>query len=352
MAIVAAQQREITYQILRDVDLRADLVFRAKATGDLELLQQVERLQELAATRAAAELGGAGLDAGEEEPSRDAAQDPFKSENPEIEAIIRRIGRPVVTIHNDDIVVAGLESDTWRARLQQHRDALKSAIHSVGRVEVDNNPHWRWAGTAWVVAEDVIITARQVAEEFGQERDSRFVFRSSFLGEMGARLDFRQEHQGGEAAEFRLVEILHIEEDDGPDLALLRIDWAGQEPRAPIPLAASPDVGMLVAVVGYPAKDSRTNIPEVMERIFGNVYHVKRLAPGQIIQLNKSGDHFAHDCTTSGGGCGGAVVCDLATGEAVGLHFAGREDVGNYAVSAPKIKERLDAVLGAGWAGD
>jgi endonuclease G len=36
----------------------------------------------------------------------------------------------------------------------------------------------------------------------------------------------------------------------------------------------------------------------------------------------------------------------MATGKAVGLHFAGREEVGNYAVSAPKVKERLDLILG------
>jgi endonuclease G len=217
-------------------------------------------------------------------------------------------------------------------------------------VEVDNNSTYLWVGTAWVVAEDLIITARHVAQVFGQERDSRFVFRSSFLGEMGARLDFRQEHQGGKAAAFRIVDILHIEEERGPDMALLRIDWAGQEPRAPIPLAASVEAGTLVAVVGYPAKDSRTANPQVMDRIFGNVYNVKRLAPGEIMQFNAAGDLFAHDCTTLGG-CGGAVVCDLATGEAAGLNFGGREDVGNYAVSAPKMKERLDAVLGAGWDG-
>jgi endonuclease G len=230
--------------------------------------------------------------------------------------------------------------------LQQHHDNLRTVILSVGRVEVDNNPQYRWVGTGWVVAEDAIVTNRHVAELFGRKRDDRFVFRTSFLGEMAARLDFREEHLGGSPIEFQITDILHIEEEDGPDMALLRIDWADQAPRAIIPLASAAEEGQLVASIGYPAKDSRTDIPEEMDRIFGNVYDVKRLAPGEIMRFNAAGDLFAHDCTTLGG-ASGSVVCDMATGRAVGLHFGGREEVGNYAVAASKVQERLDAVLGS-----
>ncbi|MGC8385397.1 hypothetical protein ACP3P8_27695 [Pseudomonas aeruginosa] len=37
-----------------------------------------------------------------------------------------------------------------------------------------------------------------------------------------------------------------------------------------------------VAVVGYPARDSR-NDARAMEDIFGNIYDVKRFAPGEVV---------------------------------------------------------------------
>ena len=35
----------------------------------------------------------------------------------------------------------------------------------------------------------------------------------------------REEFQGEAPIEFRIVEVLHIEDDPGPDMAFLRIDW-------------------------------------------------------------------------------------------------------------------------------
>src|SRR5262249_34036669 len=45
-----------------------------------------------------------------------------------------------------------------------------------------------------------------------------------------------------------------------------------------------------------------------------------------------------HDCTTLGGNSG-SVVLDLASGEAVGLHFAGLYQETNYAVQASLLAE-------------
>jgi endonuclease G len=332
-------------QVAGDDELWAELRDKLSPAGGVEFSEWMGLPEEPASPGLGADPGIAALDPDELERFRETPEELFEPENQMTEAIILRFGRPVLKIRNDDFDVGELEAETWKARLQQHRDNLKAVILSVGRVEVENNPRFRWVGTGWVVAEDVIITNRHVASEFGRKRDERFVFRSSFFGDMTARLDFREEYQGGSPAEFQITEVLHIEEEDGPDMALLRIDWAGQAPRAIIPLAASAAEKQLVAAIGYPAKDTRTNIPEEMDRIFGNIYDVKRLAPGEIMQFSAAGDLFAHDCTTLGG-ASGSVVCDMASGEAVGLHFAGSEELGNYAVAAPKVKERLDAVLG------
>ena len=76
------------------------------------------------------------------------------------------------------------------------------------------------------------------------------------MGQMGARIDFKEEFQGPNPAEFRVTEVLHIEDAPGPDMAFLRVDWGTGDQRAPIRLATSTETGRGVAVIGYPAKDS------------------------------------------------------------------------------------------------
>jgi endonuclease G len=110
----------------------------------------------------------------------------------------------------------------------------------------------------------------------------------------------------------------------------------------PIPLSASPaQAEQQVAVIGYPARDSRVPDDQLMQSIFGNVYNKKRLAPGQVTKARA--DVLLHDCSTLGGNSG-SVVLDLATGEAVGLHFAGRFLETNFAVPASVVADRLERV--------
>jgi endonuclease G len=57
---------------------------------------------------------------------------------------------------------------------------------------------------------------------------------------------------------FQLRQILHIEDSDGPDLAFLGVEQIdGDSPPAPIALAEASQPDELVAVIGYPARDSR-----------------------------------------------------------------------------------------------
>jgi endonuclease G, mitochondrial len=263
-----------------------------------------------------------------------------------LEAIILVMGRPVLLVKDDDFDLETLETDTWRTRLEKARQGLKSGILSVGRVDLDNNPRFDWVGTAWVVSDDVVVTNRHVASEFARREGDGFVFQTSFMGPMGARIDFKEEIDGPAPAEFRVAEVLHIEAEGGPDMAFLQVDWGSGKKRAPIRLASSTEIGRGVAVIGYPAKDSRTRIPDEMDRIFGSVYNVKRLAPGDVTAVAERELLINHDCTTLGGNSGSAVL-DLETGDAVALHFAGRERDRNFAVPAPAVRARLDQLLGS-----
>ena len=97
-----------------------------------------------------------------------------------------------------------------------------------------------------------------------------------------------------------------------------------------------------MAIIGYPARDSRSPTPEDMERIFGSIYNVKRIAPGELIKstIPATPGILEHDCTTLGGNSGG-VLLDITTGEAVGLHYAGIHGTANLAVSSIKVAEAL-----------
>ena len=61
--------------------------------------------------------------------------------------------------------------------------------------------------------------------------------------------------------------------------------------------------------------------------------------PGQVTEVRP--DILLHDCSTVGGNSG-SVLVDLATGEAIGLHFAGRFLEANYAVPATVVAARLE----------
>jgi endonuclease G len=262
--------------------------------------------------------------------------------------IVLRVGRPVLAIVGNvaRLEFTDSESAVWRARLQAAAPRLTRAAQAVGRIEVTGLPGYSFVGTGWLVDKNIVVTNRHVAQTFGRRTRAGFTFKPrSRTRPMTADIDFLEETGRLAEREFPIVEILHIEDETGPDFALLRIEnRAGLHPLAPpIPLAVSsvkPE--QQVAVIGYPARDNRVPDAQLMQSIFGDVYDKKRLAPGQITRAQK--DLVFHDCSTLGGNSG-SVVLDLATGQAVGLHFAGRFLEANYAVPAAVVAARLEQAL-------
>jgi endonuclease G len=257
------------------------------------------------------------------------------------ETIVLRTGRPVLAVRDDaaELAFEDAESEVWRERLTAAAEPLGRAIRAAGRIEVERHD-LDWLGTGWLVADDVVVTNRHVAREFGRRDGDRFVFRQGFSGTMASRIDFREEIGGGAAREFQLAKILHIEDEGGPDVAFLQVTPRDGDPlAAPIPLATrTPRPQQQVAVIGYPARDSRIPEQDLMLRIFGDVFDKKRLAPGQVKRVDRG--LVLHDCSTLGGNSG-SVVLDLETGEALALHFSGRFLDANFAVPAPVVADRL-----------
>lgn len=263
------------------------------------------------------------------------------------ETIVLKTGRPVLTVKNDEpeLVFRDAESEVWRERLQRARESIHRAVLATGRIEVQHHPTFDWIGTGWLVREDIIVTNRHVAQEFGRRKGTQFTFKMGTQGRaMQPSVDFLEELGRSDDRTFTLNEVLHIENDNGPDMALLRVKRDSLRPLAQ-PLALSghaPIADQQVAAIGYPARDSRIPEQQLMEDIFGDVFDKKRLAPGQVIRL--ANGSLLHDCSTLGGNSG-SVILDLESGNAVGLHFAGRFLEANFAVPASTVSARLRDVI-------
>jgi hypothetical protein len=246
-----------------------------------------------------------------------------------LEAIVHIEGRPAIFIQGGHFFPppAG-----WEV-LEDVRDAIESTLKSVGRVEVSGHPSYDWVGTGFLVAPDVIMTNRHVAEVFSYTRNGR---KWRFKSGMSGSIDYVEELGALDSAEFALSEVLGVHQEF--DMALFRVEQtssSGATPPQPLSVAAQPPqsvMGRQVYAVGYPAWDGRRNDPQSMQRIFSNVFNVKRLQPGEIMALLESQSLFMHDCSTLGGNSGSCVV-DLETQQVVGLHFGGRYLQGNYAVA-------------------
>lgn len=270
------------------------------------------------------------------------------------ETIVQRVGRPVLEVLNDDYVVEGPEAAIWEIRLAHAnvRAALRRVIPAVGRVEVDNHPDYTWVGTAWLIADDIVVTNRHVAVEFAtaSAAGDKFIFRRGWPRNttMAARVDFRRELRNSTPRAFAVRDVLHIEADDGPDFAFLRVERTGAGGALSPSLAtaaSAAEAAQFIATIGFPAADSRIPEQDLMSHLFGDKYNVKRLAPGQVQRL--ADELVMHDCSTLGGNSGSPIV-DLATGEVLGLHFSGIFLRENRGVPIAFVKNRLQKVLQPG----
>ncbi len=321
-----------------------DEVMRQFAQQDLALYEELQKKVKLPAQES--------VDALAEEISVAAAlpsvSEPGVAELTErftLETIVRPLARPVLTIRDNQATTEflGPDSEVWRARIQTAKPILDRVIPAIGRVEVTNHPDFPWLGTGWLVADDIIVTNRHVAQEFGRRGVNGFTFRAGVNGAMTSRVDFLEEDQRADSLEYAVNSILFIASSSEPDVAFLRLSKpvTGRPLPLPIELADAVSGDELVATIGYPARDSRVPDQDLVLRIFGDVYDKKRLAPGQIISVSE--DELQHDCSTLGGNSGSPAI-DLGSGKAVGLHFSGLFMQANFAVPAPKVRELLRRV--------
>lgn len=262
------------------------------------------------------------------------------------EAIIKLVGRPSLLV-SDDLVVLQLLTD-----LPPQTSALirgvEQWIPSVGRIEFRNH-QMAWGGTGWVVqhtgAGTLVVTNRHVAKLVAlRKADGTGVFlRATSGARMGAAIDFGEEvHSlvGSLSRTAALTKVQYLADDAAADVALLLIEVADFTLPTPMQLIEDNEAVQkdeLVALIGYPAYDSRNN-SSAQANYFGQLYEVKRFAPGLIMQPPGANQILTYDCTSLGGNSGSPVI-RLSDGKVVGLHFSGAYLSENSAVPAARIRE-------------
>lgn len=255
-----------------------------------------------------------------------------------LEAIVMKQGRPAVFIRNNryETLTApwtGLNAAAVRNRLQP-------LFPSIGRVELPNDTRGiPYGGTGFVVGPGLLMTNRHVAALFAQGLGTRLTYQAG-----DAAVDFKREVDSPEDDQSAYVVVREVAMvHPFWDMALLRVDGLPAASR-PLRLSVARPEDLLdrdVAAVGYPARDPRNDLT-VQDRIFSRTYDVKRFQPGKfrrrsrIRSFENTVSAATHDSSTLGGNSGSAII-DVATGDIIGLHFAGVYLEANYAVPAYEL---------------
>ena len=250
-----------------------------------------------------------------------------------LEAIVHLFGRPALLVQDDDFAAPPEE---WKS-LEGKRSMLKGIIPSVGRVDLENHHTFPWCGTAFLVGEGIVMTNRHVAAVFSALQGKDWVITPKGVK---VKVDYREEYQRTKSNEFKVNKVLGIHPTY--DLALLSVAMTAGKKKAPAVLKLSAKEPKVlkdsdVAVIGYPAFDSRNGRTEQID-IFKNIFNVKRLQPGKSTGLAQTPQILGHDCSTLGGNSGSCVI-DLETGRVLGLHFGGLTTA-NLAVPLWKVSAK------------
>ena len=267
-----------------------------------------------------------------------------------LETIVNR-ERPVLFVRDGnfdttEVTALGPEAVELVDRMKTHGRRLVSLLPLIGRIDVVNFPG-DFVGTGWFVDTDIVVTNRHVASLIARWDGRKFVFSRGIAGQtIGS--SWCNAHEFDDLAPdasrvFTVTEVLYIEPDRGPhDIAFLKVERRtdGRGPSFITVAAADAPDETPVCVIGYPARAPRRVIPdqELMKQLYRDRFDVKRAAPGFTSGVER--DSTTHDCTTLGGNSG-SVVLDLATGAAVGLHYAGIYEEDNFAVRASVLADYI-----------
>ncbi len=248
-----------------------------------------------------------------------------------LEAIVMKAKRPVAFVRGDSY---GDFDDPWRSlNSAEVKTWLAASFPLIGRIELPTSPILPYAGTGFVVGKGLVATNRHVAQIFSRGLGITVQYRAG-----DAAIDFKRQVDTPEDDRSAYLKVVGVEMIHPYwDMALLRVDGLPTDKMLRLSVRSPEElIDRNIVVVGYPARDDRTD-PIIQDRIFGGVYYVKRLQPGvvrgraQVQSFENLVNAMTHDASTLGGNAGSPVI-DVDTGEVVALHFAGEYLKANYAV--------------------
>lgn len=270
-----------------------------------------------------------------------------------LEVIVREDGtRPAFQIVNGRPRPGADANDRWYLRLANN-DAVTRAVAAVGRINDPGTPGPGYHGTGFLVAPDLVITNRHVAQAIAPLASPQHVVGGVVPVHSGIFFDHGHELGGVESAGRRPVrEVVfagpRVIEGTTPldhtrlDLAVLRLG-APLDPGGPrvTPLEMAIDTSLTdrqeeIVVVGYPARPSAAVVAgalddpaQALTLIYQNRFGYKRAAPGEIVRSpgeaaeDTKGWRVDHDASTLGGNSGSCVVDLEFAPRIVALHYGG-----------------------------
>ena len=287
-----------------------------------------------------------------------------------LEAVVRADGtRPSLLVRSGVVDPVQPLAAGWTGQLAAAGDRLTRAVAAIGRVEPTHPSGSDFFGTCWVVDDrnGLVLTNRHVLDAIVERLPHAVApTTTGFRVFDGAFVDFAAESGSADVRRYRIVEATPSQVNGTDfarlDAAVLRIEPLPDGPQDvpdALTVSADPDgpLGRLASycIVGYPAQPAYASgtiegvdWAWVTRTLFGNVYGVKRLAPGMTHRPLGSlpGDKrrwvFGHDATTLGGNSGSPALA--WTDSAFGLHFAGRSIDTNCAHAVSAITTELRAL--------
>lgn len=266
--------------------------------------------------------------------------------------------RPPLLVVEDKVITDGrygIENDYEHPELIEGSNLaqLEKKIKAVGSVDLVNHATFEYVGTGWLIDKNIAVTNAHVARAFmSTDKSGSWSFKSMFkrgapAGPVNAKLNFlRQENTNPDLRrEVKIIKPLFIAGNNQPDMAFFEVVPVSNLDYLE-PYQGKIEKDLDIAAVGYPAWDGdRNDIDNLMGQLFGNIYGVKRFAPGEIDGILDD-IIILHDCTTLGGNSGSPLL-DLNSGEVVGLHYSGLYGEENRAIHADYIWGALRQIKGA-----
>lgn len=298
-----------------------------------------------------------------------------RDEEASLEAIIIADGtRPSFLIENNLTPAVHPFMGTWGAMVGPLQTELEKLAAAVGRIQPRRGHNGNFIGTGSLVdaGRGVVLTNYHVLED----AISKFFVPVQQVSATQIRIladleiDFVGEATSLATNSFRVVEANLLPSSGRGfgrvDAVTLRIEPLGEASVLPnAAITFSPKVldyakasERSLCTIGFPgrpryqeAPSGRVNWDFVVKTLFGDVFGVKRLAPGRVIA--KPGDVekdtlrlvFGHDATTFQGASGSPVFAWGVDGQpAIGLHFAGDNEISNYSLTSNLVADQFRAL--------